>query len=69
MGDALDAIFPYGLFFAYFHCAQSVLAMAGEEAAFPPLPAEGLLGQSPSLLPGKAEAGGGAARGGPHLGP
>lgn len=49
--------------FAYFHCLRLLLVTAGEEAA------DGLLGQSRSLLPGRAEAGRGAALGGPGLPP
>lgn len=76
VGDAFHVIASYGfflfcfwVFFAYFRCLHLLLAMAGEEAAFRPFPADGILGQSHYPLLRKAGAGRGAAQGGPHLSP
>lgn len=65
LGDTSDATASYGLFGLLPWLA---LASGREgEAAFPPLPAEGFLGQSLRCCPGRQEQAGVQPRGGPCL--
>jgi len=44
--------------FAHFHCWHLLLVVPGEEAAFPPLPTIGVLGQSPGCRLGRQKQAG-----------